>query len=92
MRKRPSKKIAKRTRKPSVAPRRPVNVPAYKYEELAARVALAELYLNRLRTQLDVQFVRSAQMQEEINALKNSAAASADLPPLPPLNPPTVES
>ena len=65
-----------------------------KLAELIARQGVMEIQLSRLRTDYEIQFIRIAQLQDELNTLKAGPPLAADaltaLPPLPAK--PTIES
>jgi hypothetical protein len=89
-----SKKIERRQR---TTPRTRWNATTrlqVQYSELAARVAVIESRVNRNSTDLDIQFVRIAQIQDQLDAYKNTQAVSSDLSTaMLPLTPtPAVES
>jgi hypothetical protein len=82
-------------RKPRVArTAAPSPLDNLKLSDLAARQAAMEIQLSKLRMDYEIQFVRIAQLQDELNTLKGGSSLGADaliaLPPLPAK--PTVES
>jgi hypothetical protein len=72
-------------------------VTRYEYSALRLQLASLEGKIDRNRTDLDIQFRRIAQMQDEIEILKRAQAASVSAPmpsdsPLISLPKPTIES
>jgi hypothetical protein len=74
-------------------PRR--SVTRREYAELAVRLGAVEMQMQRNRTTVEAQALRIAQLQEQVNALQASTVTQAfgtDLPALPSVPTPTVES
>jgi hypothetical protein len=89
------KRRAPKARKPRVARTAATSsLDSLKLAELIARQSVMEIQLGRLRTDYEIQFVRIAQLQDELNAVKAGSSLGTDaltaMPALPAK--PTVES
>lgn len=64
------------------------------YADLCLRFSFLEMQANRNRIDLDIQFTRIAQLQDEIEVLKQAqaTAVATEIPALPVPPKPTVES